>query len=624
MRRERASVIAILVLMMISAIYGLVSILEVSVEFTVKNIWWGTYQNRVTPQPGGQNVPLTVVIQQGSGFYLRGVVGYLNLTEHFRDSVDKDKVATADGVAIETDNQARDIIPYGSFYMTFYLDISESATKGEYQLNLRITGYAYNSTGYYRIIPKDLAIKIVIPNRAPVIEQRDPESSTVTVYLNETRTFSVRASDPDGDELSYRWLLNNVEVLIGSNEYTFNASAYGRGRYTLRAEVSDGTDKTTTSWTVSVPNRAPEVREYSPTDSQVSIYVGDNRTFKIYADDPDGDNITYTWYLDGRKVLSGSNATSYNYLATESDVGTHTLSVVASDSYGATSRLTWTIAVDVIAATEVKSSPEYVYAGKKYNITILIWNNVWQGTVDVDISYPQYVAMFSNTHWTFRNVKPNETIKIELWLYVPAKVLTSFGEVSLIGQTLTLSLTISFVDKYGRSHQESHTAEFIIRGEIDLRLFSKRVEPERLTPGDVAVASVTVLNVGVSAAQYANASILPADFVELLAESFIYVGAIEPGAPVPIILKFKIRDDAQLGTYEVFMRICYFDDIYNENYLLVAFTITISPKETPNQQPPSTSLEEYLTTLYIGATIAAVVVVFLILRKRRLQLALGK
>ncbi|MEM2222682.1 MAG: PKD domain-containing protein [Candidatus Korarchaeota archaeon] len=623
MRERQVSAAAFLILIVFMIVGNTASAPQVSVEFMVKTIKWGTYQTDVTPQPGSKNVPLTIIVQQRSSLYLRGVIGYLNLTEYFKDSKDKDNVATADGIAIETDNEARDIIPYGSFYMTFYLDISDAASKGEYQLNLRITGYAYNNTGYYEIIPTDLTIKVIIPNRAPIIKERDPDSSTVTVYLNETRTFKINAYDPDGDSITYRWLLDGTEVLVGSNEYTFNASLHGRGRYNLKAEVLDGTDKNETSWTINVPNRAPEIREYTPSDRQVSIYVGDNRTFSVYAEDPDGDNITYTWYLDGRKILSGSNATSYNYSATEDDVGSHTLTVTAMDTYGDSSNTYWTINVDVTSITEVKSIPEYVYSGRKYNVTILIWNNVWQGTVEVDISYPEYIAMFSNTHWTFRNVKPNDTITIELWLYAPAKVLTSFGEVSLIGQTLTLTVEVSFVDKYGRSYRESHTAEFIIRGEINLRLFSKYVKPEKITPGDTVTTSVTVLNVGVSSAQYANASILPADFIELLAESFVYIGAIEPGSPIPVLLKFRIKDDVPPGTYDIVAKICYFDDIYNENYLLVNFTIQVTPKETPSPGPSGPTIEEYLTVIYIGAIIAAFIALFLILRRRKLQTITG-
>ncbi len=619
MRKKLVSIVVFSILVASIAIGNINAIGQVSVEFMVKNVWWGTYQNRVTPEPGDKNVPLTVVIQQKSSLYLRGVVGYLNLTEYFRDSQDNDNVSTADGIAIETDNEAKDIIPFGSFYMTFYLDISENATKGEYTFNLRITGYAYNNTSYYEIIPVDLTITVIIPNRAPEVKDRDPDSNTVTVYLNETQTFSVDASDPDGNSLTYRWLLDDVEVLVGpdANEYVFNASEHGRGTYTLEVEVRDEEDKTTVSWTVDVPNRAPEVKDSSPSDSSVSIYAGDNRTFSVYAEDPDGDNITYTWYLDGEKVLSGNNATNYTYYANESDVGTHTLRVVIDDGYD-TSSVTWTISVDVTSATEVKTLPEYVYAGRKYNVTILIWNNIWQGTVDVDISYPEYVAMFSDTHWTFRDVKPNDTVIIILELYVPAKVLTSFGEVSLIGQTLSISLDISFVDKYGRSHQESRTAEFIIRGEIDLRLFSKSVEPEVITPGDVVSVSVTVLNVGVSSAQYANASVMQADFIELLAESFIYIGEIEPGAPIPVILKFKVKENISLGTYTIYVKICYFDDIYNEHFLLVEFTFTVTQKESESstETPSGPTLEEYLTAIYIGGVIAAAVAAIIVIKRR--------
>ena len=618
-RRKLVSLAAVLLIVAPIILSNVNALTQVPVGFQVRNVWWGTYQNQITPEPGDKNVPLTVVIRQQSELYLRGVAGYLNLTEYFRDSYDNDNVSSADAVAIETDNDAGDIIPFGSFYFTFYLDISENATKGEYLLNLRITGYAYNNTSYYEIMPTDLTIKVIIDNRPPEVRDKNPDSNTVTVYLNETETFSVDADDPDGDSLNYKWLLDDNVVLSGPNatEYTFNASEHGRGTYILEVEINDGEDTTKVSWTVDVPNRAPEIRDRNPSDNTVSLYAGDNRTFSVSAEDPDGDNITYTWYLDGKRVLSGANATNYTYCANESDVGSHTLRVEVSDGEDTTST-TWTINVDVTSATEVKTVPEYVYAGKKYNVTIIIWNNIWQGTVDIDISYPEYVAMFSDTHWTFRDVQPNESVAIPLEMYVPSEVLTSFGEVSLIGQTLSLSLDISFVDRYGRSHQESRSAEFIIRGEIDLRLFSKSVEPEKITPGDVVSVSVTVLNVGVSSAQYANASVVPADFIELLAESFTYIGEIEPGAPIPIILKFKVKENVTPGTYSVEVKICYFDDVYNEHYILVLFTFNVTEKQEQSTEHTSESnIEEYLTAIYVGGIIATAIVAFIAIKRRR-------
>ena len=127
------------------------SIPTVDVEFTVVKVYWGTIDTTLSPEPGDRNVPLTIVIQQHSDYYLRGIVGYLNLSEYFRDSVSKGNVSSAQGIAIERENDTGDVIPYGSFYLTFTLDISEEANKGTYSLNLRLTYYAINSSGYYQL-----------------------------------------------------------------------------------------------------------------------------------------------------------------------------------------------------------------------------------------------------------------------------------------------------------------------------------------------------------------------------------------------------------------------------------------------------------------------------------------
>jgi hypothetical protein len=65
-------------------------------------------------------------------------------------------------------------------------------------------------------------------------------------------TFTVKAIDPDGDELSYRWFINGVEVSSGKDhlEYTFDAS----GVYKVEVLVSDGNEVAYTSSEVTAVN----------------------------------------------------------------------------------------------------------------------------------------------------------------------------------------------------------------------------------------------------------------------------------------------------------------------------------------------------------------------------------
>lgn len=594
----------------------------ISVEFFFKDYWWGTYQSSISPEPGDKNVPLTIVIQQRSEYYLRGVRGYLYLIYPFRDAKDKDNISCADGIPIEMEEgREYDVIPYGSFYLTFQLDIAENATVGEYTLELEIANYTaidVNNT-FYTGIPQRINITLSIPNRAPEVKEREPASGSVTIYVGENETFRVKAEDPDNDTITYRWMLDEVVILEGENttNFTYIANRSDRGTHTLEVKISDGDLETIVSWSIEVPNRAPEIREQEPSDNQVSIYVGDNRTFRVEADDLDGDNITYKWLLDGEEVLRGETATNYTYKPTEDDVGSHTIVVEITDSEDSTTRVTWTVNVEITSKTRVIPSAEYIMAGRKTSVNITLSNNLWQGTVEIDLSYPDYVAVFSDIHWTFRDVIPGENITIKIELYVPSKVLTSFGEVELIGQTLDFTLDLSFTDRYGRSHSESHSAEFIIRGGVILRFFSQNVKPSTIIPGAEVEVSVTVLNVGVATGQFANATVVPNDYIEIVAESFYYIGELEPGAPIPIVLKFRIKEDVSPGSYVVSVYVYYFDDIYNEVYEEVVFGFVVV-EPTITQTPTNTvNVGDYIGYAYAVVALCAVAIAIILIRRRK-------
>jgi len=599
--------------------YGLSCQGSVDVEFNIIKVYWGTYDTSVTPEPGDRNVPLTIVIQQHSSYYLRAIVGYLNLTEYFKDSSSGENVSTAQGVAIERENETGDVIPYGSFYLTFYLDISEDANKGTYSLNLNLSYVAINSTGFYDGVPKNLPVTITIPNRAPEIDRADPESATITVYVGDNETFSIEASDPDNDTLYYKWKLDGDLVAEGDNttSYFYEPTNDDIGSHTVAVEVSDGDLTTTHTWSVSVENRGPEITSVEPSSAAVTIIAGDSKTFSVSARDPDNDTLYYEWTLDGDTVAKGEDVTSYTYNTTEDDFGTHTLTVKVSDNYTDVTN-TWTINVDLPSRTKIYKSADHIYAGKRTNLSITINNNLWQGTVDVSVSYPTYVAIFSDTEWTFHNVSPGDNITIFLEMYVPAKVIAGmYGEIELIGQTLQLTVDVSFTDKYGNSYSESYDVGLVIRGHIELRYFDYKVSPYPAIIGSETEISVTVLNMGLATAQFANVSIIPQDYIELVSGSFMYIGDIEPNSPIPFSLKFKFKDGVDEGNYTVGMLLYYYDDMYNLLNETIILIIPAAYNTTTVTTETGFNIQEYVGYIYV-AVIGVVLAIIYVVRKKKI------
>jgi len=126
-------------------------------------------------------------------------------------------------------------------------------------------------------------IKIIVyeTNRAPILEK----VGNITINEGETLELNLIAEDPDGDRLKYNYFgfANKKKRKIKYNE---------EGTYYTSVSVSDGylTDSENITLIIKNTNRAPILKQIS------DIAVDENTSieFKIYATDPDGDNINFS------------------------------------------------------------------------------------------------------------------------------------------------------------------------------------------------------------------------------------------------------------------------------------------------------------------------------------------
>ena len=231
--RIRIGGMLIIIFLFFAFAYTLSALSEENIGFYVYDYWWGTYESRTSVEPGDENVPLTILVRQNTSYYLRGVRGYLHLDTAggvFKDSIDGDLIADANAVPIETEDNDYDVIPHGSFYFTFFLDIDENATKGEYTVVLEIANYTMinKSSGIFYSGPaRTYVVELTIDNRAPKVKKREPEQNTVTIYVGENETFKIEAEDPDGDNITYTWYLDDEKVgKQNATEFTYICLLY--------------------------------------------------------------------------------------------------------------------------------------------------------------------------------------------------------------------------------------------------------------------------------------------------------------------------------------------------------------------------------------------------------------
>ena len=87
-------------------------------------------------------------------------------------------------------------------------------------------------------------------NLAPAIDSSIPDAGSFTTHEGTNNTFSVSASDADGEEVAYDWYLDGVWGSGGGNSYRFTSG--GVGNHLLTVYVSDAFESVPVPWNITV------------------------------------------------------------------------------------------------------------------------------------------------------------------------------------------------------------------------------------------------------------------------------------------------------------------------------------------------------------------------------------
>ncbi len=215
-----------------------------------------------------------------------------------------------------------------------------------------------------------------------------PSDPTPDVYTGSPQSFSVEATDDDGNLVKWKWEVDKHWSRSGdykSPESTFSATdsiakAFeyqfpSVGTYDVTATFTDDENESSSaSWTVSVedpPNGPPSVRLLQPSDPTPDAYSGSSRSFSARATDDDGNLVKWKWEVDKHWSRSGDyTSPESSFSATNSitrsfrhlfpSAGTYDVTVTFTDDQGETASESWTytvkdgadLAIDSIEAEE--------------------------------------------------------------------------------------------------------------------------------------------------------------------------------------------------------------------------------------------------------------------------------
>ena len=178
---------------------------------------------------------------------------------------------------------------------------------------------------------------------------------------------NITASDPDGDALLFYEDSGLFTVNLYTGGVVFKPKAEQIGNYTVNFSVSDGeyTDYQLVPLEITMTNRPPVI-QFMPTMStlQGALFV-----YQVNATDPDGDELNFT-----------SNSTAFNITASGlisftpgiSDVGTHIVSVRASDGLLSATRILNLLIYPTNSAPKILDiiKPLFAFPGDQVNITV--------------------------------------------------------------------------------------------------------------------------------------------------------------------------------------------------------------------------------------------------------------
>ena len=252
---------------------------------------------------------------RGAHTLLIGLVVFI-LSAHFVSSVPEIRVYETDLISIELDayDEDGDLLTY---YFTPPLDEAgrwqtDYGDEGEYLVDVTVSDGVTSTTQKVKLI-------VLAKNRPPVIED------IKDALANEGDKIIVKpkVTDYEGDEVTI-----GISPPVG-NDGVWQTDFASAGVYDISVIANDGQNEVVKQFKLTVldTNRHPMINTYQPLhDTEMS--ETDRLVFEIVANDPDYEDMTFSWYVDGEMV---SDQQRFTYQPGYESAGIHQVKGAVSD-----------------------------------------------------------------------------------------------------------------------------------------------------------------------------------------------------------------------------------------------------------------------------------------------------
>ena len=313
----------------------------------------------------------------------------------------------------------------------------------------------------------------VRPNSPPVIRESHPEDLLLVMEAPvDSILFSFVADDPDRDELTYRYVLVDnegfvTEVLHEGSEYLFEP--VNGGFYHLQGRAQDHSDFVARDWYVTaieLHNDPPVIDWYSPDQDSITTLIGGTVEFRMGVEDDHPDDLRYSYYVGTVPVEIMDETSSVEIRFMEN--GFFDVTGLVSDGEFSDS-LSWVVRVvgepDTIPPARITDL--IGWTGPEPGTIRLQWtapgDDMMEGRVNHYRIRTHTIPILNEDDWDEASQKngvpapglPGETEEMVAenlnpgtWLYVTARAVDDFGNVSQLGNCIRLLVRGIDVDGY--------------------------------------------------------------------------------------------------------------------------------------------------------------------------------
>jgi serine/threonine-protein kinase len=211
-----------------------------------------------------------------------------------------------------------------------------------------------------QVVERHWQVAVTYISKPPQLQAFAPKKGTIEVTSGTTQPFRVDVTDPDrGEVLNYTWTINGEEA---GKKATLNWNVPDPGSYKVHVDVSDPSGLTVSKdWQVKVVpappppvlpepipgavNAPPQITRYVPDEALITTQEGQSLSFLATVSDPNGDQLTYEWSVDGKRVARGSSTAQPTLTWKAKGAGNHSVRILVNDRAGLTAMREWQVAV---------------------------------------------------------------------------------------------------------------------------------------------------------------------------------------------------------------------------------------------------------------------------------------